>query len=124
MCARRSPSANANSPKGTIDDGGNSVTRSTPTIRPPRAADYLPLIVAYRNGAPVRLTDIADVRDSVEDLRNEGLANGKPAVLLILFRQPGANIIEPWIGVKAELPHLAGRDAARYRNLARRATAA
>ena len=58
------------------------------------AADYRPLVIAYRNGAPVRLTDVADVHDSVEDLRNEGLVNGKPGIIVLLFRQPGANIIE------------------------------
>jgi multidrug efflux pump len=54
----------------------------------------MPLIVAYRNGAAVRLSDVAEVVDSVQDLRNAGSANGKPSVLLILNRQPGANIIE------------------------------
>src|SRR5450432_4061795 len=59
-----------------------------------KAADYLPLIVAYRNGAAVRLADVGDVLDSVTDLRNDGSANGKKAVLMILFRQPNANIID------------------------------
>jgi multidrug efflux pump len=54
----------------------------------------------------VRLSDVAEVLDSVEDLRNLGLANGKPAVLVIVFRQPGANIIDTVDGVKAELPQL------------------
>ncbi|WP_051335305.1 efflux RND transporter permease subunit [Methylocapsa acidiphila] len=98
-------SANANSPKGAIDQGDNRLQIYT-NDQATRAADYLPLIVAYRNGAPVRLTDVAEVVDSVEDLRNEGLANGKTAVLVILFRQPGANIIEAVDNVKAELPHL------------------
>ncbi|HLN09964.1 MAG TPA: efflux RND transporter permease subunit, partial [Xanthobacteraceae bacterium] len=70
------------------------------------AADYQPLVVAWRNGAAVRLSDVADVQDSVENLRNAGLANGKPAVLVILFRQPGANIIDTVDGVKSELPRL------------------
>jgi multidrug efflux pump subunit AcrB len=52
------------------------------------AADYRPLVVAYRNGAAVRLSDVADVQDSVEDLRNEGLANGEPSVLAILYVNP------------------------------------
>ena len=59
-----------------------------------KADEYRPLIVTYRNGAAVRLSDVASVEDSVEDVRNAGLVNGKPAVPLILFRQPGANIIE------------------------------
>jgi multidrug efflux pump len=97
-------SANANSPKGAIDVGG-SATRSTPTTRRPRRR-LPPLIVAYRNGAAVRLGR-REVVDSVENLRNAGLANGKPAVLvIILFRQPGANIIDTVDGVKALLPQL------------------
>ena len=76
------------------------------------AADYQPLVIAYRNGAAVRLSDVADVLDSVENLRNVGLANGKPAVLVILFRQPGANIIDTVDSVKAAIPQLDGGDAA------------
>ena len=70
------------------------------------AADYAPLVIAYRNGAAVRLADVAEVNDSVQDLRNMGLANGKPAVLIILSRQPGANIIETVNRVRALLPAL------------------
>src|SRR3989440_1802605 len=70
------------------------------------AQDYIPLIVGYHNGAAVRLGDIAQVSDSVQDLRNDGLANGDPAVMLILFRQPGANIIATVDRVRALLPHL------------------
>src|SRR6185369_11305025 len=58
-----------------------------------KAEFYKPLIVAYRNGAPVRLSDVADVQDSIENLRAFGMANGQPAVMLIIWRQPGANII-------------------------------
>ena len=57
------------------------------------AEQYRRLIVSYSNGAPVRLGDVASVTDSVEDIRNIGLSSGKPAVLIIVFRQPGANII-------------------------------
>src|SRR6185312_13898674 len=71
-----------------------------------RADEYRSLIVAYRNGAAVRLSDIADVRDSVENLRNFGEANGKPSVLVILSRTPGGNIIDIIDRVKAELPQL------------------
>jgi multidrug efflux pump len=71
-----------------------------------RAADYRPLVIAYRNGAAVRLSDVAQVNNSVEDLRNLGLANGRPSVLIIIFRQPNANIIDTIDSVKAELPHL------------------
>jgi multidrug efflux pump len=98
-------SANANSPKGAIEDGGRHYQLYT-NDQANHAVDYKPLVIAYRNGAAVRLSDVADVQDSVEDLRNEGLANGKASVLVVLFRQPGANIIETVDRVKAELPHL------------------
>jgi multidrug efflux pump len=97
--------ANANSPKGTIDDGDQRYQLYT-NDQATRAADYKPLIIAYRNGAAVQLSDVAAVNDSVEDLRNLGLANGVPSVLIIIFRQPGANIIDTIDQVKAELPHL------------------
>jgi len=97
--------ANANSPKGTIDDGGQRFQIYT-NDQSTKAADYAPLIVAYRNGAAVKLSDVAQVSDSVEDVRNLGLSNGQPSVLVILFRQPGANIIDTIDSVKAELPHL------------------
>ena len=71
-----------------------------------KAKDYQPLIVTYRNGAPVRLSDIASVRDSVENIRAAGYLNGKPAVLLIILRQPGANIVDTVDRVKAALPSL------------------
>jgi multidrug efflux pump len=98
-------SANANSPKGDIEDDTRHSQIYT-NDQATRAADYIPLIVAYRNNAPVRLTDVANVVDSVEDLRNLGLAEGRPAVFAIIFRQPGANIIDTVERVKAELPHL------------------
>jgi len=97
--------ANANSPKGTIDDGGRRFQIYT-NDQSTKAADYAPLIIAYRNGAAVKLSDVATVSDSVEDVRNLGLSNGQPSVLVILFRQPGANIIDTIDSVKAELPHL------------------
>jgi multidrug efflux pump len=85
--------ANANRPKGSASDGqrhwqigANDQSRDV--------ADYVPLVVSYRNGAAVRLSDVADVRESVEDERNAGSSNGKPSVLLVVYRQPGANIIE------------------------------
>jgi multidrug efflux pump len=98
-------SANANSPKGTIDDGNQRYQVYT-NDQSTQADDYKPLIIAYRNGAAVRLSDVAAVNNSVEDLRNLGLANGGPSVLIIIFRQPGANIIDTIDQVKAELPHL------------------
>jgi multidrug efflux pump len=98
-------SANANSPKGAIEDGDLHYQIYT-NDQASHADDYKPLVVAYRNGAAVKLSDLADVQDSVEDLRNAGLANGKPAVLVIMYRQPGANIIQAVDSVKAALPQL------------------
>jgi multidrug efflux pump len=98
-------SANANSPKGTIDDGNQRYQIYT-NDQSTKAADYAPLVVAYRNGAAVQLSDVAAVNDSVEDVRNLGLSNGQPSVLVIVFRQPGANIIETIDSVKESLPHL------------------
>ena len=98
-------SANANSPKGAIEAGDRHYQIYT-NDQASLAKDYVPLVVAYRNGAAVRLSDVGDVQDSVEDLRNAGLSDGKPAVLVILFRQPGANIIDTVDRVKAEMPHL------------------
>jgi len=95
--------ANANSPKGEVSGDGEvfTVAADDQLLDPER---YKPLIVAYRNGAPVRLSDVANVFQSQEDIRNAGLANGKPAVAIIIFRQPGANIIEVVDRVKAMLP--------------------
>ena len=98
-------SANANSPKGAIEDGGRHYQIYT-NDQARHADQYRDLVVAYRSGAAVRLTDVAEVVDSVEDLRNQGLANGHPSVLVILFRQPGANIIDTVDRVKALLPQL------------------
>jgi multidrug efflux pump len=98
-------SANANSPKGAIEEEGHRFQLYT-NDQARLARDYRPLIVAYRKGAAVQLSDVADVEDSVQDLRNEGRANGEPSVLVILSRQPGANIIDTVDQVKAELPQL------------------
>jgi multidrug efflux pump len=98
-------SANANSPKGAIEEQDHRFQLYT-NDQARLARDYRPLIVAYRKGAAVQLSDVADVEDSVQDLRNEGRANGEPSVLVILSRQPGANIIDTVDQVKAELPQL------------------
>jgi multidrug efflux pump len=98
-------SANAHSPKGGIDVGDQRY-QIYANDQANRAADYKPLIVAYRNGAAVHISDVGEVTDSVENLRNAGLANGKPAVLIILYRQPGANIISTVDNVRALLPQL------------------
>jgi multidrug efflux pump len=97
--------ANANAPKGEIDANGKRYQIYT-NDQAKAAAQYADLLVAYRNGSGVHLHDIADVSDSVENLRNEGLADGKPAVLVILFSAPGANIIQTIDNVKAALPQL------------------
>jgi multidrug efflux pump len=100
-------SANANSPKGEVGDATDAWTiNDNDQIK--AAEQYKPLIVGYNRttGAAVRLEDVADVEDSVEDARVMGLANGKPAVLIIIFRQPGANIIDTVDRVYAVLPEL------------------
>jgi multidrug efflux pump len=71
-----------------------------------KAADYMPVIIAYRSGAAVRLPDVGSVQDSVEDVRTGGLVNGKRAVMVVIFRQPNANIIDTVDRVKAILPQL------------------
>jgi multidrug efflux pump len=98
-------SANANHPKGQVENGDTALELKT-TDQLFKADQYKPLIAAYRNGAPVRIGDLGEVTDSVEDLRNAGLADGKPAVLLVIFRQPGANVIETVDRVRAMLPQL------------------
>jgi multidrug efflux pump len=97
--------ANANRPKGSLANAEHSWTLST-SDQLLKAAEYERLIVTYRNGAGVRLADVAQVTDSVEDIRAGGLANGKPAILLIIFRQPGANIIATVDNIRAVLPEL------------------
>ncbi|OAJ56149.1 nodulation protein [Paraburkholderia ginsengiterrae] len=98
-------SANANSPKGSIEFGPNRVQIYT-NDQASKASQYKDLVIAYRNGAAVKLSDVAEVVDSVEDLRNLGLFNGKRSVLVILYRQPGANIIDTIDRVMAMLPQL------------------
>ena len=96
---------NANAPKGDIDIGAHRWQIYT-NDQANHAADYQNLVVAYRNGDPLLLKNVADVEDSVQDIRNIGLADGKPAVVVIVFRQPGANIITTVESVKAAIPQL------------------
>jgi multidrug efflux pump len=96
---------NVQRPKGQVEDSSRTFEIKT-NDQLYKAEEYKPLIVTYRNGAPVRLSDVASVEDSVEDVRNAGLVNGKPAVPLILFRQPGANIIDTVDRVSNMLPQL------------------
>ncbi|HVN75339.1 MAG TPA: multidrug efflux RND transporter permease subunit [Thermoanaerobaculaceae bacterium] len=98
-------SANANRPKGEVA-GIHRVWSLSTTDQLLKAAEYRDLVVKYSGGAAVRLDDVADVVDSVEDIRTMGLSNGKPAIIIIIFRQPGANIIETVDGVRAVLPQL------------------
>jgi multidrug efflux pump len=97
--------ANANRPKGQVSDATRTYTLDD-NDQLFTAEEYRPLIVSYNNGAAVRLQDVADVEDSVADARNVGLANGKTCVLVVLFRQPGANIIETVDRVRALMPYL------------------
>ena len=96
---------NVNSPKGIVetDDVRWQVAANDQALL---AADYLPLVISHRGGVPVRLSDVATVSDSVEDVRNAGLMNGRPAVILVITRQPGANIIETVERIKAQVPAL------------------
>ncbi len=97
--------ANANSPKGAIEVGERRFqiySNDQATV----ADEYRPLIIAWRNGAPVRLSDVAEVIDSTENIRNEGQANGKRSVLVIIYKQPNANIIATVDEIKALLPEL------------------
>ena len=97
--------ANANSPKGELEDQSDRwiISDTDQLIKP---AEYAPLIVAYKDGAPVRLSDIGKVSEGVEDVRNSGYVNGNPGIFLFIFRQPGANIIETVDKIKALLPEL------------------
>ncbi len=97
--------SNANRPKGALEDatrtwqiGANDQARN--------AAEFAPVILSYHNGAAVRLRDVANVRDSVQDVRNYGVANGKPAIVLFVMKEPGANIIETVQRVRDLLPQL------------------
>ena len=96
---------NANRPKGDIANGTRDFEITT-TDQLLKAAEYQPLVIAYRNGAAISLSDVAKVSDSVEDIRTLGLVDGKPAVPIIIFRQPGANIIATVDRVRALLPAL------------------
>jgi multidrug efflux pump len=97
--------ANANRPKGSVSSETTNYSFED-TDQLFTADQYRPLIVSYNNGAAVRLGDVAEVKDSVSDSRNIGLANGKPGVLIIVFRQPGANIIDTVDRVRALMPFL------------------
>jgi multidrug efflux pump len=97
--------ANANRPKGLVEDGDRQWwIHANDQAR--KAQEYRPLILSYRNGAAVRLADVAEVVDSIQDVRNAGSRDGRPAVLLIIYREPGANILEVVQRVRDLLPYL------------------
>ncbi|SDX43651.1 efflux RND transporter permease subunit [Lysobacter enzymogenes] len=98
--------ANANRPKGVVEDGERALQIYTNDTGQ-SAADFRDLVVAWRDNAAVRLHDVARVVDSVEDVHTMGLFNGQPAVVAVISRQPGANIIRTVDGVRAALPTLA-----------------
>src|SRR5882724_533777 len=96
---------NANLPKGQIADG-TAMWQIGANDQLHKAVDYAPLIIAYHNGSAVRVGDVGQTLDSVEDVRSAGYANGQPAILVIIFRQPGANIIATVDSVRAVLPQV------------------
>ncbi len=97
--------ANANAPKGAVEQGTQRFQVYVNDTAS-KASEYKTLIVAYRNGAAVRLSDVADVEDGVEDVRNIGMTDNKPSILVLLFRTPGANIVDTVARVKGVLPQL------------------
>jgi multidrug efflux pump len=97
--------ANANRPKGSVSNGSRTFSFDD-TDQLFTADEYRPLIVGYNNGAAVRLGDVAEVTDALADIRNLGLINGKSGIIMPVFRQPGANIIETVDRVRALLPYL------------------
>ncbi len=96
---------NANRPKGFFEDASTR-WQIQDNDQAMKAQDYRPLILAWRNGAPIRLSDVAEVQDSIQDLRNLGISNDRRAILLIVSRQPNANIIETVDRVTALVPRL------------------
>ena len=96
---------NANSPKGQISNNTTTLDVSS-NDQLLKAVDYMPLVVGYHNGAAVKLSDVANVQDSTENIRAAGFVNGQPSVLIIIFRQPGANIIDTVDRIREALPSL------------------
>lgn len=101
--------SNANRPKGAIEGNGQRLqiySGANTATGGRKAADYQGLVVAWRNNAAIRLGDVAEVLDGVENTNTLGLFNGDPAVIVLVTRQPGANVIETVDGVRALLPEL------------------
>ena len=102
-------STNANRPRGALEGDDRRLqiySGATAAAGRPSAKDYRPLVVAWRDGAAIRLDDVAEVADSVENINTLGLFNGDPAVIVLVTLQPGANVIETVDGVRALLPQL------------------
>jgi len=97
--------SNANRPKGDLE-AGDKHWQIYANDQAKKAVDYIPLIVSYHNGSAVRLADLGQVVDSVQDVRNAGYFNGKPCVMIIISKQPGANVIETVNRIKDILPQL------------------
>ncbi len=97
--------SNANTPKGYFSDGlrRHEVGANDQIFK---AAQYAPLLVAYRNGYAVKISDVGQAIDSVQDVRTAGFTNGQPAVLIIIFKQPGANVIDTVDQIRLALPQL------------------
>jgi multidrug efflux pump len=97
--------ANVRRPQGAVEDPQQRwQIQANDELK--TAAAYQPLVIHYNNGAAVRLSDVANVVDSVQDVRNAGMTNAKPAIILTVSRSPGANIIETVDRIRAELPAL------------------
>ncbi len=97
--------ANANRPKGEFVSSNRTWSIGT-NDQLMHASDYDPLVVAYKNGGAVKLSDVATISDSVEDIRTAGWANGKPAIVLLIFKQPGANVVDTVNRINAVMPRL------------------
>jgi len=98
--------ANVNQAKGQFELSKTRLSEIVTNDQIFKAYQYKPLIIAYRNNSPVRISDVAEVHDAVQDVRNTGMANGKPSVILVIFKQPGANVIKTADLVKQALPQL------------------
>ena len=105
MVAEAIKTANVNEPKGqaSLDSSSSDILANDQLFK---ASDFAPLIISYQHNSPVRLSDVGEIVESVEDVRNAGFSNGKPSVLLVVFKQPGANVIKTADQVVATLPQL------------------
>jgi len=97
--------ANVNQAKGSFD-GPHQAYQIGANDQLLSSADYVPLVIAYRNGSPVKLTDVAEVKDDAENVRQAAWMNETPAVIMNIQRQPGANIISVVDRIKTLLPQL------------------